>query len=175
MTLSPIILYCNEADLDRMLSSYTVDAMTDDETTGPAIEADINDCLVMAAETVNMYAIWKYTPEMMATSNWVNRAATILAAYELRQRRNNECPEQLLERAEKIEDQLQQVLDGKMPIPGLPRRYRKQVVFSNIRVDMTYNFRCIRVEKNTSSPWSRTSQIQQVDYQDLFSVERTGG
>lgn len=169
-----IALYCDQGDVERLMSTYGVMTMLDDDDSGAidgSEDAAMADCLTEATETINYYCWERYTPAIMATSNWVNRAATKFAAYCLRQRRNNEVPEALLEAVEKLEDMLQQILEGKAKIPNLPMRFKKSVVWSNTRFVPEYSFRCIRVIRSTSSKHSQTALPQSLDMQDLFTQE----
>lgn len=176
MALDSITPYCTRADIERYLSVPTLTQTVEDDEDQETIDADgvdnIDDAIVMASETINSYLYQKYSYASLARSNLINRWCTILACYEVRQRRGNDVPDQLAERALEIKEQLEKIQEGKGTVPGVPRRMRRQVMYKNTRTDVTYSFRVIRIEKNTSAPWVQPAYPENVDYKDLYNFDR---
>jgi phage gp36-like protein len=172
MALATITLYASRTDLEHLLSVYGVDQRLDHDGSGgisAAEEAFLTDCLTEASETVNWYLFNRYDPVNLAMSNWVARKTTILAAYRLTSSRGN--PPLFVEDAERALDDLERaVTDPRFGPPGVPIRPTCIPVFSNLRVDARYNWRCIRVEKNNSSPIP-TKLRQNVDIIEANTIE----
>jgi phage gp36-like protein len=173
VALANVVLYCDQGSVERYLSAQGVSLRLDDDGDGyisDTEQAALTDALIEASETCNFYLFWKYTPTMLATSNWVNRKATLLAAYRLCSRRGNPPPQIVVEDAARVEEDLKAVADGGRMVPNLALRRVLAPVFSNTRVDPRYNFRCIRVERQQSS--SQPSQLpQNTDWTDSVLFE----
>lgn len=174
MALAALTLLCNQTDVENYLSPMGVKLSVDDDGDGYVSTQEqqaISDALAEAAETVYFYTWHKYTPNALATSNLVNRKATIFAAYRLRGRKGNKVPEQVEEDAAKAEELLATILNGNGLLPMIPLRRILAPVWSYTRVDARYNFRCIRVERNNSSQHNPTTLKQNADWQEAFSFE----
>ncbi|HMO86302.1 MAG TPA: hypothetical protein PKC18_15420 [Lacipirellulaceae bacterium] len=174
MALASITLLCTQADVERHLSVYGVRLRLDDDGDGHVDSAELaamTDARTEASETCYFYLGQKYSEEMLATSNWVNRKAMILACYRICTRRANPCPDSLAEDAAKVEEELKSVADGPRLIPGLPLRRILAPTWSFTKADPRYQFRVIRVEKNNSSQHNPTRLKQNVDYVEAFTYE----
>ncbi len=161
-------LYCTEGDVQRYLSAAGV-ALRIDDGAG-AIDAAFQDAIIEASETINFYLWQKYFNYSLATSNWVNRKCTALAAYVVCGRRGNEPPENVIERAEKAQEELKQVADNRRLVPGLPLKLYLAPQMSNIRFDPRYEFSCLRVERKQSTR-NASKLPQNVDYRDQWTVD----
>lgn len=174
MPLQNITTYCTQSDIEHYLSAAGVELSVDDDGDGYIStdeQAAITDARVEASETVNFYCWDKYTPAALATSNWVNRAATIFAAYRLRSRRGNPVPAIIVDDAGKYEEKLTLIKEANGKIPGVPLRRTLAPVWSNTRCDPRYQFRVIRVERNQSALHNPTQLPQNTDYSDAFTFE----
>lgn len=166
--------YCTQADVEHLLSQAGVVMRLDDDNDGSAsnpfelhaMQDSIND----ATESCNYFLFMKYDPANLANSNWVNRRATILAAYDLCGRRGNPVPESLAERAEKALEELEAVAEAYRLLPGIPLRRTCAPTWDNVRCDPRYNWKVIRVERNTSSPQTTSQPVNQ-DWMESFAYE----
>lgn len=166
--------YCQLSDIQNYLSAQGVTLRLADQP-GNVIDsfgnANVQDILNEATVTIDFYCFGKYTPAILATSMWVNRKATILAAYRIGSRRGNPVPEIIVEDAGKAEEELKAIADGPRLIPNLPLRRILAPTMSITRCDPRYIFKVIRVERNQSSRWSPTQLPQNQDWQDAFVFE----
>lgn len=173
MALDSLTLYCTEADVRRVSSSMAVDLRLDDDGDG-TVSGDealaLQDALIDATETINFYCWQKYSPLSLSRSNFINRRASVLAAYVLSRRRDNPAPEALETSAEKAIEELESVcVNGKL-LPGVPLRRTLGPSWSNTRCVPGYTFRVIRVERNTSSR-DRTAKPVVPDYREQYTIE----
>lgn len=146
-------LYTDRASIEREMSEAGVRLRLSDDGDAQATAADedvLNDCIVMATETVNYHLFHRYSPRYLAASNLVWRWATVLAAYELAARDGSPVPESLAERAQRAEEKLEAAAESRRGLPGVPLR-NVPVSWSNVRCDPRYQFRVIRVERGTSA------------------------
>ena len=168
--------YCTQADVERILSAAGVrDRLDDDEdqlVSSTEHEA-WTDILAGATDTVNFYCWSMYSPENLATSNFITNITAKLAAYHLCTRRGNPAPESIQEQAQKAEEMLQRVYENSHPLPNVPLRRALAPAWSSIYCDPRYNHRVIRVERNASTqdPTQQTALSQNVDYRDAYSFE----
>lgn len=169
-------LYCDQGDMERFMSVGGVYSRLDqdgDKVIDFATEQSfIQDCITEATETINFYCYDKYDPSILATSPWVNRKTTLFACYRLCSVRLNPVPDQLMEDAASTEELLEKIRDNGWKLPGVPLRRVLAPVMSLTRVvPWPYTFRCIRVERQNSSQYNRTTLQQNIDYQEAFQVE----
>ena len=165
--------FCQQSDVEQILSINGVSLRLDDDNNGAISAAEQNrmtDCINAATETCRYYLYSKYTDAILATSNFVNRACAWLAAYELCATRGNPAPDSIIDEAERWEEKLKAICDNGKRVPGLPYRMSQAIRYDNTRLNPRYNFRVIRVERNTSSPVSTTQPVQ-TDFQDSFCPE----
>jgi phage gp36-like protein len=154
VALANITLYVNQGDVERQMSIQGVNLRLDDDGDGyisKAEQAAMQDALVDASESCNFFLYPKYTPAMLATSNWVNRKAMLLASYRLCTRRNNPVPDNVAEDAAQAIEDMKSVADGARLIPGLPLRRNLCPTWDNTRCDPRYWFAVTRVETQSSS------------------------
>lgn len=118
--------------IDKLYSSVGVDLRTDDGT-----EADlIADIVDYASETIASYTLQHYDSEDLSSSKWVQRRATIIAAYYLSLRRAN-AP-QFVAEYKRILEELEEVNKGKIIIPDVPVRAASVPALSSYRIDDRY-------------------------------------
>lgn len=169
-------VYCTQTDVEQILSANGVTLRLDDDGAGLVSAAEqlrMTDAINGAACTVDFYCFSKYTQAQLATSMFINRAASWLAAYDLCGTRGNEVPESILEEAEKWEEKLAKIESKGGRVPGLPYRMSQCPTMDNTRLDNRYNSKVIRVERRTST--SQATQLPvNVDLQDSMSNEGYG-
>lgn len=173
MSLQDITLYASQADVEAILSAHGVSLRLDDDQDDvvSSTEQDAMDfALGDASITIDDYLGAMHTSAYLATSRWVNNRAAWLATYALCGRRGNPEPESLIERAEKIIEELEYHRRANRPLPGLPVRTRLAPNWSNLRPDLRFNFKVLRVERSTSS--RNESQLQTFrDWRAAFAIE----
>lgn len=173
MALESLTYFCTAANVEGVLSANGVKLRLDDDQDGAVSSAELEYLTFArgdATETVRFACWMKYADSWLATSNWVNTRATWLAAYALCDRRGNPCPDSIVDRCERYQEELDAIADGKRLIPMLPLRTGLMPAYSNSRVDPRYQFRVLRVEKRSSS--QHPSSLPRVtDYTESFFVE----
>ena len=102
-----------------------------DDTDIPDADGDIHD---IAASEIDSYLLLLYTPTLMAGSRWVFRAANVIAAMELCQRRGNPAPIGIANKYERVMADLEAIYQGKKKVPDLPMRKNTAPTMSNVRV-----------------------------------------
>ena len=165
--------FCTRAQIERRLSAEGVLSRLDHDEDGalsPEEEAALADAIDDASQTIQFYLWAKYDPAIMGNYSWVQHRAVDYATYLLCGFRGNPVPDSVYERVEKAQAFLEAVQQGKATVPGLPLRRRLAPQWSNVRVEVGYQFKCIRVEPNTSAPHSG-KYTQQTDYEALYRFE----
>lgn len=169
-------LYCTEAEIRRYLGNLAVNLRIDqdeDAIIDPTVENPvIMDSRIAATETINHYCWNKHDPLYLSQSNWINRRAVWLAAYDLCSLRLNPVPETCMERALQAEEDLKPILEGHRFVAGIPLRRTLAPVWSNTRCDPNYTFRVIRVERLNSAQHNQTSLQQNRDYTEAYTWDR---
>lgn len=166
-------LYCTQADVENVLSAVGVQARLDDDGDGyvnTTEQARMTDAINRATETCNFYLYNRYTPQNLSFSNIVNEWCSDLAAYVLCRSRGNPVPDAIIEAAQDAKDDMKEVLGGRIQLPAVPLRRWLAPTWDNIRVDLNYRFRVIRVEFNTSSQMPTTRPLNP-DWADAFTYE----
>lgn len=120
--------------------------------------------------TVNDYCLTRYDVNVLQTSWTVNRWATCLAARWVASRRGNAPPNSILEDVKEAMAELKQVKMGTMAISGCGTRTAGWPFFSNVRVDIGYDYARTRVEPNISEG-TPTQYAQYVDWNSLLCIE----
>lgn len=155
MTLMTITPFCAQADIERLLSPYGVEAFSDHNRAGTYDADVVDDCIAQASEELAMHLTQRYTVEGLATSPLVARWATVVAAYFLCGRRGNPIPDSIAAEFARIMDLdgglAAQVSSGRLQIPGLPLRCDMRPSWSNLQVDRRFIRNKTRVTKSNSS------------------------
>ena len=155
MTLIHVTTICTQADVERLLSPYGVEAFSDHSQIGQADAAVVADCCDQASEEIITYLHERYLEADIVTSTLVNRWATVVAAVFLCQRRGNPVPESLLAEWQRILDPVSglcvQIADGQRQLPGIPSRCDMRPTWSNLQVDRRFIRNKTRVTKSNSS------------------------
>jgi hypothetical protein len=168
--------YLVQGDLERQMGVYGLKVRLDQNADGYITtdeQAIVQDIINEATETVNFYCWGKYTDAMLATSNWVNRKATILGVYRACTIRLNPVPDFVVEDSAKVEEELKTVRDGAGLIPFLPLRRALAPKWSNTRVVVwPFEFRCIRVERCNSSQQAPSPLNKFTDWYEAYAGDR---
>lgn len=120
--------------------------------------------------TVNDYCTNRYDVTVLTTSWTVNRWATCLAAKWVASRRGNAAPGSILQDAKDALDELKQVRTGMFCISGCGTRTSGWPVFTNVRLDLGYDYAKLRVEPNISEG-TPTQYAQYIDWDSVLSIE----
>ena len=167
-------VYATQADVEQVLSVAGVLSRLDDDGDQAVNDTEqlrMTDAIARATETCNYYLYWRYDPTNLATySNLVNQWCSDLAAYVLCRARGNPVPESLIEAAQEAEAKMTDIQRGRTTLPNVPMRRNQGPTWDNIRVDVRYRFKCIRVEQNTSSQ-QPTSRPSSPDWAEAFTYE----
>jgi len=166
-------VYIDDDGLNAALSANGVLLRADDNQDGtvdPTEEMRITQAKNAASETIDYYCFSRYTPANLANSNLIYEAAKWLAAYQLCATRGNEVPESVIEQAEQWEEKLKAIQAGRGRVPGIPYRMSQAPAWDNVRVNVHYDFKAIRVERKTSSQVPSTFPVQQ-DWRDMLTFE----
>lgn len=175
MTLASLTpVYCTQGDVVNVLSTNGISSLLDDDGDGQVNTTEqlrMTDAINRATETCNFYLYWKYDPTNLATySNLVNQWASDLAAYVLVRARGNPAPESLITSAQEAKDMMTEIMKGRATLPNVPMRRLQAPTWDNIRVDLTYRWKVIRVEQSTSSQLPNT-RPQNPDWGESLSYE----
>ena len=170
MAVASSYLYLTEQDLMSRLSVEGVLSRLSEADVTPLEQQALTDVLSDASETINFYTWMKYDPSVLVGIPWVNRRAVDLAAWIFCGIKANPIPESVQQKAEQAQKWLEEICDGPRLIPLANLRRRLAPVWSNVRVIPGYQFKCIRVETQTSSP-ATPGYPQQPDWESTFTFE----
>lgn len=133
--------------LQATVSRLGVDLRTDDSA------ADVELCISDATNDVRLYTSRHYELAELTNSAWVEKAARILAVYELCFRRLNAIPEVVEKRRQEVMSQLEAVSKGRLHIPDARRRKAPVPVVSNVRImARPGNHTVVQQERSTGTP-----------------------
>lgn len=142
-------LYTTQAKVEDLVSLLAANLRLDD-LTDPVKKASMwTDILHWVTDLINQHCEGRYEYADLATSNWVERRARVLAAHELCLRRYNQSP--YMTQYNLIMEELESILDGTKPVPGLPLRSDMTPSMSNIRLDERFIVSRQRVQPTTSA------------------------
>lgn len=150
MTVTPPpYLFTSQTEIERLWSAEGAGLLADDDEDGNAEPNVWNDIIYEATDTVTMYVQRRYTDgSALSLSSWVRRAATVLGAYYLSQRRAN--PERFESAYQRIMNLLEEIWAGKLRIPRLAMSSQQTPALSNYVVDDRYPNNNIRVKSQQS-------------------------
>jgi len=147
-------LYTTATDVRTLLSAEGVDASLDDDQSGTVSETEETRLTTYAANyatsKVNDYCLGRYDAIDLASSWTANEWATIIAARWVRLRRGNPVPKSLQELFEDVMEDLKAVRTKQYDIQDLAERVSSAPKWSNVRVDVRYRLRQIRVQRPIS-------------------------
>ncbi len=149
--IAPAYTMTSKEEVTRLLSLRGVQAWSDDLSVSDAEEFML-ECVYDATETVLQYVELMYDAEDLASSYWVRRRATYIAAYNYTKRRGD--PGLYGEDYQRAISELELVTEGLLQIPGLARSSGMAAVMQNIVVDQRFLHAKIRVRPTISTDLS---------------------
>ena len=152
MTEATPDLYTSEAEIVALFGQSAVDMRIDDDDTGVILEA---------TDEVNLRLQGRYAPADLASSLWVRRAASTIAAHLLSQRRGN--PGQYLDAHDRVMAHLDRIMDYKAHVPRLATRHPETPGATNVVVDDLWSQRKLRAEQSASTGQDGPG-VQDIDY-----------
>lgn len=110
---------------------------------GSDIELYWTEVISEATDTINLYCVQFYDEIDLASSYWVRRKATWIAAYLHSQRRGNASL--FVQRFQEVMEELMAIQQGLLQIPGLATRSDLTPALSNFTIDDRFYTNKIRV------------------------------
>lgn len=160
-------LYCDQDDIEALLSDEGVVGRLDDDMSGTNSAAEIAILTTYARNyattRVNFYCQPKYDTDDLGTSWLVNDWATVIASRWLCLRRGNPVPKQIEQLFKETIDDMKRVKTGEHEIPEIAARVANSPFWSNIHVSVIHRLRKIRVERPISER-TPTDYLQQRDH-----------
>ncbi len=150
---APSVVYVTRADLDDFLSPTGVDSRVDDDSTGAISAADaraLDNARYWATGRVNMHALGRYAAADLGNSWVVNQWAVVLACHWLSCRRGNPPPGSFDKLYDETVLDLKELRAGTIDLPDVGLRSNAYPAWSNIRCDIFYGLRKLRVERPIS-------------------------
>lgn len=169
----PTTLYCTSGDMDDLLSIVGNDSAIDDlnnQTITSDQTAYRNQCIYWATARVDFYLANRYPPAGLVQSWLVNDWATVCACYKEKTRRGNPSPASLVDRYKEACADMKLVHDGLFEVPMTALREQGLPAWSNMKLDLGYSQKKLRVERQISDK-RPTDFTQQKDIAGEFIVE----
>lgn len=163
--------YCTADDLEALLSADGSDARIDDDAGGSVSateEGYRTKAVNWATARVNFFCLSRYAAADLAQSWLVNNWCVICAAYWLAKRRGNPSPGSLAELYDEAVEDMKLVHSGAYEISDIAQRNISWPAWSNVRVDVLYSLRRIRVERPISD---QSSPSKHQDVAAAYIVE----
>ena len=152
--------YCSSDDISAFLSTVGKEGRVDDDNSGTLTATEtgyITSAISWATDRINFFLFRRYDPACLNDSWLVNQWAVILACYWLSSRRGNPPPGSFGDLYKEAIEDLKKVHNGQFDIPNVGEREAGWPAWSNVRVDMLYQLRKLRVE-------TRISEREPVNY-----------
>ena len=154
------------AEMASISSTIGIDLRIDDDDDGvidvlpvTGEEQSLLDAIEEASDEAYMRLEMYYTPEVLETSRWVRRRVSYIALHILSKRRGN--PGNYCDEFERYMKQFQEVADGYLQIPRLPKSDNFQPSMSNTLINHRFPRRNVRVVQETSR--GGTDSTQELD------------
>lgn len=158
MPTNLVYTYATEADIQALLGLDGSTSRVDDDGTGDQSVAEaayMAKAIQWATDKCNFYLLSRYADVDLARSWVVNNWCVICAAKWLSSRRGNPIIASVSTAYEEAIEDMKAVHRGDFEVPGIGNRDNQWPLWSNVRVDVTYTLRKIRVERPISE---RTAQ-----------------
>lgn len=113
--------YCNRADVDAILSTVGVTAFADDDEDGSLDATElgyVTRAIERAANRMNAFLEMRYELSDLSGNDWCRDANAALAAFLLGGRRNNPVSPVLSTENTQFLDDLKEIRDNNMTVPG---------------------------------------------------------
>lgn len=118
MSTNAANVYCSIDDVADILSRIGITLAVDDDP-----PSEYGAVIARAGNQIDKYCFKRYLPDELVKSDLVKDWAAILAAYYLRTRRGNPCPQGLKPLYDETIDDLTEIKTGVNEIPGIvPRK-----------------------------------------------------
>ncbi len=168
------ILYCNEADVQAILSVDGENLRLTDQGESSPTPTELAYLTVnginYATSRVNFFAQGRYDATALQQSWMVNEWASIVAARWLCSRRGNGVPASLKEMYDEAMKDMEWVKKGEFQIPDIGSRNVAWLAWSNVIVRPEYIYRKIRVERPLSEQ-TPVPYFQATDWSSLLYFE----
>lgn len=129
--------YCDQDDIEDVLSDYGVLAIVDDDEGGSNSAAEltrVTAAIERAAGRMNQYLETRYTLSDLASNDWCKYCNADLAAYYLTMRRGHAAPQGLEQVAADRINELQQIQLGNQRVPEVANSFETIPTVSNFQV-----------------------------------------
>jgi hypothetical protein len=173
--LAPALPYCDESDIQDVLSTIGETGRLDDNDDGtidPTEQGRVQKAIFYATARVNFYCASRYATADLATCWTINNYATVLACVWLSRRRGNPPPAGLLDLEEEVLTDLKEIRSGDAQLPEIGLRTAAWPAWSNVRIDSLYSLRKVRVQTGVGmSEQTPTPYRRNVDWPSVYVVE----
>lgn len=174
MPVVPSILFCQQSDIEDVLSVDGLSLRLDDNNDG-AVDATeqgrVTRSIYYATSRLGMY-LSRYNAADLQQSQVVTEWAAIFATRWLCNRRGNGVPSGIQEAYDEAMLEIKEVQAGRMDLMEVAAREVPWFAWSNCRVSAAYRLRRIRVERpiseKTPTTYPQTRDIQ-ADYYEFES------
>lgn len=159
-------VYCTSEDVVALLSDDGLVARLDDDASGYADAAEdayMSKMISWASARCNYFLLSKISQSELATSWIVNQWCTIIAAYMVSCRRGNPAAASLKILYDETLEDLKAIQKGEVVLPDVALRTAAFPAFSNLRVDLFYSLRKLRVERGLSETRTQPDYQQSID------------
>jgi hypothetical protein len=166
-------VYATASDLEALMSVEGKENKVDDNGDGVINATEdgyIQRAITWASDRINFFVLQRYDAHCLQTSWIVNQWCTILAAWWLSVHRGNPPPGSFEELKKQTEADLLLVHNRTFDIPNIGERFSSLPSWSNVRVDMLYALRKIRVERPLSDR-TKVPFKQNIDWPSQMIVE----
>src|SRR5262245_30932951 len=109
---------CTQTEIEAKLSEHGLAVRLDDDKDGAAEPGLVTSVIEKASADVGQYLLVRYAVADIAASAWVKWVTATFAARDATRRRNQPCPQSLLDECQDYTDQLKAIRDGLQPLVG---------------------------------------------------------
>lgn len=157
MAITP---YCQQADVQAVLSAFALNVRLDDDLDGVA-DIDVGQVIEQATTRVNQFVLRRYAVQTAAASTWLKWCVAVIAATIACRRRGNEVPDALIEEVKDYREQLEAIRAGQEDLPAddgpaIPLSDETPAV-SNLTIDERFPRAKVRRVPRTSSGGPQTN------------------
>ncbi len=145
-------IYCTVTELQSLMSDAFVTASVDDDEDGVNDAGEdtlVDDAIEQGAVAMNAFLQQRYTLSELTSNDWAKWCNATLAAECITARRGN--PEMFVERAERYRGWLEDIADGKMPLPEASPTFDSRPTVSTFDVERWRKDAPVRVVKDQST------------------------
>ena len=158
MAIAESLLYCTEAQMERVLSGAGLTLRVDDDDDNINDAANVTWVREEATDWINSIIGFRYAAADMAANDYIQKIAAHKAACLASERRGNPVSASLLRTCEKFEEILELVRLRKREIPRLNESANRIPSLSNFLIDGRFRRSKVRVQEEISTGGSGTRQ-----------------